>query len=527
MKRFLVATLSASMILGLTTTAWAEETSPVLKVMFYTNSLTENLADTEYIRNMAEEAGVVLEAEQISSGWDEIKSTLLASGDIPDLIIGKDAIVSSDIAQFKDLFADMSGMIDEYATNIQEAFEEHPELEYLATADDGGVYGIPKYQRFWPDTYLRQMINVQWLENLGLEKPETFDELYEVLLAFKENDANGNGDPNDEIPMDFAAGIASHSVYQIPWALCLLCGYGLPVTAITDQGWYLDDGEVKNIYMSDEYFDLIQFMTKCWDAGLINTEIFTQDYATYAATSRNGVVGYTLGWDISDRMGTGELAEQYEVIDTILPLEEYADKAVWETSYYTLNYASPTAVMSAACENKEAAMRFLNLFYDREYAIQELFGSLGTCISDNGDGTYSVLPPADETVDPGTWKWMNAHADSGCMYIADDVELTLPTDMQTLASLDEVYKEEVERVGTDMWPGAFLKYNDVDNSELTFYMTDLLNLFETKFAEWITSGGVDEAGWEEYKESAMGAGYEEARVIVQKAVEDYFSYVGK
>lgn len=94
MKRFLVATLSASMILGLTTTAWAEETSPVLKVMFYTNSLTENLADTEYIRNMAEEAGVVLEAEQISSGWDEIKSTLLASGDIPDLIIGKDAIVS-------------------------------------------------------------------------------------------------------------------------------------------------------------------------------------------------------------------------------------------------------------------------------------------------------------------------------------------------------------------------------------------------------------------------------------------------
>lgn len=527
MKRFLAATISASMILGLTATAFAEESDTALKVMFYTNALTGNLADTEYIKNMAEEAGIVLEAEQISSGWDEIKSTLLASGDIPDLIIGKDAIVNSDIAQFKDLFADMSEMIDEYAPNIREAFEEHPELEYLATTEEGGVYGIPKYQKFWPKTYLRQMINVEWLENLGMEKPETFDELYEVLLAFKENDANGNGDPNDEIPMDFAAGVASHSIYQIPWALCLLCGYGIPVTAITDQGWYLDEGEVKNIYMSDEYFELIQFMTKCWDAGLINTEIFTQDYATYAATSRNGVVGYTLGWDISDRMGSGEVAAQYEIIDTILPSEEYKDKAVWETSYYTLNYASPTAVMSASCENKEAAMRFLNLFYDREYAIQELFGSLGTCISDNGDGTYSVLPPIDETVDPGTWKWMNAHADSGCMYIADDVQLSLPTDMQTLVSLDEVYKEEVERVGNDMWPGAFLKYSDEDNSELTFYMTDLLNLFETKFAEWLTSGGVDETGWEAYKESAMRAGYEEARAIVQKAVEDYFSYVEK
>lgn len=526
MKRFLAGLLSASMIMGISTTALAEE--PVtLKVMFYANSLTKELVDTEYIKNMAAEAGVILEAEQISSGWDEIKSTLLASGDIPDLIIGKDAIVSSDIAQFKELFADMSGMIDEYAPNIRTAFDAHPELEYLATSDDGGIYGIPKYQRFWPKTYLRQMINVQWLENLGLEKPETFDELYDVLLAFKENDANGNGDANDEIPMDFAAGVASHSVYQIPWAMCLLCGYGIPVTAITDSGWYLDDGEVKNIYMSEEYYELIQFLSKCWDAGLINTEIFTEDYATYAATSRNGVVGYTLGWDISDRMGSGELADQYEVIGTILPSEEYADQAVWETSYYTLNYACPTAVMSASCENKEAAMRFLNLFYDGEYAIQELFGSIGECISDNGDGTYSVLPPADETLDPGTWKWTNAQADSGCMYIPDDIELSLSTDMQLIASLDEVYEDALARVGDDMWPGAFLKYSDEDNSELTFYMTDLQNLFETKFAEWISSGGVDEGGWASYQDSAMGAGYEEARAIVQKAVDDYFDYVGK
>ena len=67
--------------------------------------------------------------------------------------------------------------------------------------------------------------------------PTTLDELYNVLLAFKENDANGDGDPNNEIPFDFAAGVASGSVYQIPWAMTMLCGYGVPVTAITDSGW--------------------------------------------------------------------------------------------------------------------------------------------------------------------------------------------------------------------------------------------------------------------------------------------------
>ena len=34
-------------------------------------------------------------------------------------------------------------------------------------------------------------------------------ELYDVLLAFKNNDCDGDGDTSNEIPMDFAAGIAS------------------------------------------------------------------------------------------------------------------------------------------------------------------------------------------------------------------------------------------------------------------------------------------------------------------------------
>ncbi|MFQ9679625.1 MAG: hypothetical protein ACLRZH_05580 [Ruthenibacterium lactatiformans] len=36
---------------------------------------------------------------------------------------------------------------------------------------------------------------------MGVDKvPETTDELYDMLVAFKEQDANGNGDPSDEIP---------------------------------------------------------------------------------------------------------------------------------------------------------------------------------------------------------------------------------------------------------------------------------------------------------------------------------------
>lgn len=51
--------------------------------------------------------------------------------------------------------------------------------------------------------HLTIYINEGWLENLGLDRPKTLDDLYDVLKAFKEQDANGNGDPNDESPLGF------------------------------------------------------------------------------------------------------------------------------------------------------------------------------------------------------------------------------------------------------------------------------------------------------------------------------------
>lgn len=46
------------------------------------------------------------------------------------------------------------------------------------------------------------MINVEWLEKLGLDMPTTTEELKEVLIAFKTKDPNGNGKA-DEIPLSF------------------------------------------------------------------------------------------------------------------------------------------------------------------------------------------------------------------------------------------------------------------------------------------------------------------------------------
>ena len=67
---------------------------------------------------------------------------------------------------------------------------------------DGTIYTLPQVNSGAELRVARKLfINKKWLENVNMEVPTTTEELYQLLKAFKEQDANGNGDPNDEIPL--------------------------------------------------------------------------------------------------------------------------------------------------------------------------------------------------------------------------------------------------------------------------------------------------------------------------------------
>lgn len=516
MKKLLVLVLCLCMVstLVLPLAAVAEE-KVTLNILVTPNILTKDVNEHLYLQEMAEKAGVNIVWEPISAGYGDVKSVMLASGELPDVILGGGSLGSSDFAQFPDLFADMSQLLD-YAPNVKKMFEEKPEIEIMVTNEDGAIYGLSKYQRYWPYNMSRQMINKTWLDRLGLEVPTTWDELFDVLVAFKNEDANGNGDPSDEVPMDWAPGISGFHVNS------MLAGAGVPVSMYQGQGYYVDNGVAKNFFVAEEYKELMKFLNKCYLEGLINPAVITQDYTAFQGLARSGVVGFTFGWDILDRMGPG-LDEEYITIAPMKPNAEYTGKVLWENDYYMMNYAYPMVAISADCANKEAAMAFIDLFYDPYYAMQALFGDIGLCIQDNGDGTYAVLPPADSTMDPGTWKWVNALADNAPMYISDDLQLELPTDMQKINQLDEVFMDGLTQYGEkDLWPGPFLKYSSDQSTDLSNLNLDVMNIITNKFGTWITIGGIDEE-WDEYIATLNSAGLPEALRIQQAALDTYYA----
>ena len=171
---------------------------------------------------MEEKAGVDLDWQiYYNSDWSEQKSLLLASGELPDAFVGSICLNSSDMAQNKDYFDDLTPYINEETMpNLTKAMEECPELRAACTDRDGKIYSLPKKLPLRPTVCENGLyINQDWLDNLGLEAPKTLDELTDVLLAFAKEDADGDGDPTNEIGLTNNAGTnlqADCHHYSIP-----------------------------------------------------------------------------------------------------------------------------------------------------------------------------------------------------------------------------------------------------------------------------------------------------------------------
>ncbi|UFU06656.1 extracellular solute-binding protein [Ruania halotolerans] len=479
-----------------------------LQILVLKHPLTGAMADMGWVGDLEEAAGVTIEWEEVSADWDQKKSTMLAAGDIPDLVVGVNSITNADQATFTGLFEDLSDDMDALP-NVAAMFDALPETEQMATSTDGQIYGLPSYRRFWPDTATRQFINQQWLDNLGLEQPTTWDELHEVLLAFKDEDANGNGDPNDEIPMDWApAGDTGFGFFQ---PTVLLGGLGMPISDGGGQGYFVEDGQVGNFLIDERYRDLIAFLHELYADGLISQDVMTQDYSAYQSVARgdgdDARVGFTWGWTGSDRVGA-QLAEQYTAMAPLVADASMDPSEVsWSYDAYGLNYGVNSITMAAQSDNREAALAVINAFYDQDISVQALWGDLGENVEETGSGAYEVLPPADGETDPSSWKWTTTLADNSPGWIRDDIEVTLPSDLQEAVEQYEPLAAAVENVdpATDIFPGALIRMSEEDLNQLSLNNTAVFGIAMQRWATWITEGGV-EADWDTYVAEVEGAG---------------------
>jgi putative aldouronate transport system substrate-binding protein len=499
-----------------------------LEVIAVSHQLTKDLNTMQWLKDMENQVNVSIKWQQITNEWNTTKPTMLASGDIPDIIFA--GVSSGDFVTYKGLFVDFTPFIESgNMPNTKKALAETPDLKGMLTEADGKIYGLGMYNAGGTPIGSPCFINKEWLNRLGLKMPATWDELKTVLIAFRDNDANGNGDTSDEIPMDF------NPLHWIFTPKYLLGSLGLPLSNYGSH-YFMEDGKIKNFYFDERFKTLIAFLRDLYAEDLINKECLTQDYSQYQSLARgNGIyakIGFTYGSTVGDRFGP-DISSQYISFGPVKYSEASDYPLFYTNDIYSEMYQAGKASISTGCKNIEAAIHFIDLFYDPLWSIQVQWGgmnSVDNCVRNNGDGTYYVLPPADPRADYMVWQYTNAPVNYMPMYLPrsiwDKVTTTergkeIPALTNLWGDSRMIYVDSLKLYNSsNHYPEGFIKYSTDDFQTLGIMEANIGNI-EQRYAAWITGDGNIEAEWGSYVQSAIDAGLNKCIEIREKALNAY------
>lgn len=470
---------------------------PIITVQVVKDARGLPMKDMPWTKDLEEACGCTIEwQETASSSWAQQKQASLAAGDVADVTIG--GFGSGDWGDYHTLFMDLGPEL-ESMPNLKKTFDAVP-FARVASEYDGKVLGGPAINSgLMARSSAHMFINKQWLDKLGLQVPTTRAELTAVLEAFKTGDPNGNGQA-DEIPLDFLAPSTDGWGWFNPDVL--LGGSGITLGAGGGVGMYADDGVIKNYLVEPAYKDFTVYMHDLWSKGLISNEAFDHDFTKYINTLKGegttAKVGMTFWWTPADAFGP-EISDQYIAIPQLLVDEGQSEAPSWWFNGDSLDYGPNKISVSASVGNKEAALKFVDAFYTPDIGIQARYGSFDVAIEKTGEMEYTVLEPSDPTKNASDWQFINSISDGAPgWFVQPGVKLTLPWQHVEIRNVDPVYDVDFENVDFNkdiLYSGV--SFTAEENSEYSLNNTGIVQTAMSKWAQWVTKGGV-ETEWDAY-----------------------------
>ncbi|MDC7232869.1 MAG: extracellular solute-binding protein [Spirochaetales bacterium] len=248
-------------------------------------------------------------------------------------------MVSKEIPLALDEFIESSNYMKDFPDTLLDSLR----------ARDGKIYGFPTRDGGGCVTYIRK----DWLDNLGLDIPRTWDDFYQVLYAFTHNDPDGNG-------IDDTRGYTDVSSGAEDW-------YNRAVMLDARVEIYYRDGEWVDGFTEDAMIPALERLRKIYQEGLTDSNIPTN--TTFTARNRffSGDVGVITYWgnhwarNILER--TRAVTGPHVEIVAIPPLED---------GYY-IKRSAPLLLINRSADDSQ---RIFTHFIDRQYdkgEIQSLF----------------------------------------------------------------------------------------------------------------------------------------------------------
>ena len=452
--------------------------------------------------DLQEMTNIDIEFEELPAAQaNERVNLMFASREFPDVFFdagigGNDALIY-DAALGGDVWQ-LDPLIERYAPNWKRAFEEDERLRLRSAYPDGHIYSLPYTRNIVHDYAIRDehAINVDWMRQLGLEMPETTEEFYQVLKAFRQGIDDGTL-PAQGAPWYFR-------FHQ--WVGGEFDVYGAFGVWIKDASYLsVNDGTVEFGALDPKLVDVIEYMHRLFSEGLIPEEVFTDDWDTYLSKIRSTT-------PITGSFGAYFITQALEdYYDPLMPLRAPGvDQPLFRSQPVRVEKNQFT--MMTKFEYPEAMMRLIDYTADALWALQLSFGRLGENIFEQADGTYVAEGISSRYLQHAPHNFLPA-------YISSDIS------DKVVWQGDRGLREEYARAYLPfVWPQDrhFIPatYTDEELEKVSVLETEMRNYVSTTLAGWIVNGGARDE-WDAYIEQLNRLGLEELMGIYQAASDRF------
>lgn len=495
------------------------------------NDRNENL----FTKELEEKVNIDLEFVVAQSGaFKEKMNLMFASGDLTDIIAtGAGSTDRMDktteaLLGSQGLLIPLNEYLDTVSIGYKAAFEQLPNLREFITTPDGNIYSLPNVDGSLHVQYSNKLwINTVWLENLGLEMPTTTEELYYVLKAFKEYDANGNGDPNDEIPLSSVksgSGVQFDGFLMNPFIL----------TPQPDKLW-INDGKVIFSPIEDEYREGLAYLHKLYEEGLIYPESFTQDMNAQVNLNERGeqpVIGAFLALrpGYACDLNTVPNSKKWEQYQSVPPLKRPGGEPIAAWNPYAM-YQTGIASITKACKYPEAAFRLIDYIVTPEGTLRAAEGIEGDGWRKAKEGEKgldgrqaSIVQITEGKTENSTWgqlmglvrtpDFVLSYAYPQNPYAEDVHPLVGRQIILYNASLEH---EKVRQPLESVLPELYYSQEQID--ELALLKTTVNDFVNNAVVRFITGDLDIEKDWDSYIRQLKDLGVERYIEIVQEAYD--------
>lgn len=349
-------------------------TEPVtLTIGIAQHALTTNYEDNYFTKLLEDETGVSFDFELYPTDATEAKQkvTLAVSSnqELPDILCMGFTDAERATYGSSGTFLPLNDYIENDAFYFHEVLakwaspDEKEDLLKFGTSPDGNIYAFPTYIIDPGDSSaLGMWINKKWLDNLELAVPTTTDELYDVLLAFRDEDANGNGDLNDEIPV---TGISGNVAVYLLNSFIYTNYQKLNVD---------ESGQLYAPFVKDEWREGMRYVNKLAEEELLSPITFSQTQNELRAilsdpTDADSIIGAFCGHPSPLFGGDGvPRVMEYLALPAMIGPEgvNWTPNNGWFGSY--------TTQITSSCENPELAFRVIDVVSREDLSLSCRFG---------------------------------------------------------------------------------------------------------------------------------------------------------